>query len=120
MAALPPPRSIDHDRLRRARLSTSGVGRTPVCALVDDLRLREQICRVMNEVFATIDDARLVLGIVPEEPDDSDTADGMPRTETTAANRLARMIGLDRRTVSDRRSPNLAGPSGRGSRQQIR
>jgi uncharacterized hydantoinase/oxoprolinase family protein len=62
----------------------------------------------MYEVFATIDDARMVLGTVPEDAGDNDTADGMPRTRDFAANRLARMIGLDRRTVSAADAQELA------------
>ncbi len=90
----------DYDRLAEGSLVYVGCRRTPVCALVDRLRFRDREVSVMNEVFATIDDARIVLGTVPEDAEDNDTADGMPRTREFAANRLSRMIGLDRRTVS--------------------
>ena len=52
----------DHDRLLEGSLIYVGCRRTPVCALVDRLEFRGSASRVMNELFATIDDARLVLG----------------------------------------------------------
>ncbi len=110
----------DHDRLVEGSLVYVGCRRTPVCALVDTLDFRGRTSRVMNEQFATIDDARLVLGIVPSEPDDCDTADGMPRTEDAAANRMARMIGLDRRTVTRDDAVHLATQVMAAARQQIR
>ena len=54
----------------------------------------------MNEMFATIDDAMLLLGHTAEDVDDCSSADGKPRSRVLAANRLARMIGLDRRTIN--------------------
>ncbi len=98
----------DYDRLAEGSLVYVGCRRTPVCALVDRLRFRDRELSVMNEVFATIDDARIVLGTVPEDAEDNDTADGMPRTRDFAANRLSRMIGLDRRTVSAADARELA------------
>ena len=90
----------DYDRMREGSLIYVGCRRTPVCALVDRLQFRGQRSRVMNEWFATIDDARVLLGFRSPDPQDCDTADGKPRTAAMAANRLARMIGLDRREVS--------------------
>ena len=98
----------DYDRLQEGSLVYVGCRRTPVCALVDRLRFRDRDLSVMNEVFATIDDARIVLGTVAEDADDNDTADGMPRSRDCAANRLSRMIGLDRRTVSAMDARQLA------------
>ena len=90
----------DHERLIEGSLVYVGCQRTSVCALVDQLIYGQTTCAVMNEHFATIDDARLVLGRVPEATHDLDTADGKPRTIDFATNRLARMIGLDKRTVT--------------------
>ena len=73
----------------------------------------------MNEFFATIDDACLVLGLTNEHPDDSDTADNQPRTAALAANRLARMIGLDRRTVTASEASELAEQVIRATRLRI-
>jgi probable H4MPT-linked C1 transfer pathway protein len=90
----------DHQRLCEGSLVYIGCRRTPVCALVDQLQLWDTSCAVMNEFFATIDDARLLMGTTESQPDDGDTADKQPRTAEHAALRIARMIGLDRRTVS--------------------
>ena len=98
----------DHDRLREGSLVYVGCRRTPVCALVDRLCLDGQVTPVMNELFATIDDVRLLMKTQPECPHDSDSADGKPRTREFAANRLARMIGLDRRHVTVEQSVQLA------------
>jgi probable H4MPT-linked C1 transfer pathway protein len=98
----------DHDRLSEGSLVYVGCRRTPVCALVNHLEWRGRSSAVMNELFATIDDARLVLGNVEQNTEDCDTADGKPRTVQFAANRLARMIGLDRRTVTSGDARDLA------------
>lgn len=90
----------DHDRLAEGSLVYIGCRRTPVCALVDRLRFRGRDLTVMNEVFATIDDAKIVLGSTVEDDTDTDSADQLPRTCEFAANRLARMVGLDRRSVT--------------------
>lgn len=98
----------DHERLTEGSLVYVGCRRTPVCAVVDHLDFDGQTAQVMNEVFATIDDARLVLGSVAANPDDCDSADGQPRTASHARNRLARMIGLDRRMVDAATAKSLA------------
>ncbi|TWU37356.1 hydantoinase/oxoprolinase family protein [Novipirellula artificiosorum] len=98
----------DYDRLSEGSLVYVGCQRTPVCALCDSLTLRGRVTEVMNEVFSTIDDARIVLGLESEDRDDDTSADGKPRTKEFAANRLARMIGLDRRSVSLEDAEQLA------------
>lgn len=98
----------DFERLCEGSLVYVGCRRTPVCALVQELRFRGQVCRVMNELFATIDDARLLLGRTVENASEMDTADGKPRTIEFSIGRLARMIGLDQRTVSHTDAIDLA------------
>lgn len=98
----------DFDRLQEGSLVYVGCRRTPVCALVDSLTHRGSRVRVMNEVFATIDDARLLMGSTAEDPQDCDSADQKPRTRLHAANRLARMIGLDRRNCTLEQAKQLA------------
>ncbi len=89
----------DFERLVEGSLVYVGCRRTPVCALIDRAVIRGRESALMNELFATVDDARLVLGMCPGDANDFDSADGQPRTPGAAVNRLARMIGLDRRTV---------------------
>jgi probable H4MPT-linked C1 transfer pathway protein len=90
----------DFDRLVAGELVYIGGGRTPVCALVSQLPYRDTVVPVMREVFATTDDCALVLGWAEESPSDRMTCDGQPRTVAASINRLARMIGLDHRSVT--------------------
>jgi len=94
------PSRTDHDRLCRRELVYLGIRRTPVCSLVDTLPFNGAEVPVMRERFATTDDCALLLGWSPEAMDDVDTSDACPRTRPAAANRLARMIGLDHLNVS--------------------
>ena len=90
----------DFDRLREGSLVYVGGERTTICSLVDKLTFRGQTIPVMREAFATMDDARLLTGHAAENLDDTNTSDGKPRDLFHAANRMARMIGLDHRSVS--------------------
>jgi len=47
------------------------------------------------ELFATTLDVYLLLGELPEDADDRNTADGRPATRDAARARLARMLGAD-------------------------
>jgi probable H4MPT-linked C1 transfer pathway protein len=83
----------DRDRLQMRELVYLGVRRTPVCAV-----LSEQVCA---ELFATTQDVYTVLGLLPEDATERDTADGRPSTVEYALARLARMLGADREMLSD-------------------
>lgn len=98
----------DYDRLCQSTLVYVGCRRTPVCSLVTCLDYNGTSTSVMNEVFATIDDAMLLLGHTEENGDDCCTADNQPRTRVMAANRLARMIGLDRRSIGIEQAEEFA------------
>ena len=71
----------DHDRLGRGELLYVGIGRTPVCAVVDTLPYRGQLSPVMNEFFATTDDCALVTGM-------SAQTKRIPRPATVGLGRL--------------------------------
>ncbi len=86
----------DPERLAAGELVYTGVVRSPVCAVVTELPWRGAMCPVAQELFATTLDAYLVLGDLPEEPDNLQTADGRPATREFARERLARMICADR------------------------
>jgi len=90
-----PKGRIDRARLASGGLVYQGVERTPVCALTQELVLRGVRHCVMNELFATTLDAYLITGDLPEDPDETMTADGRPATRRHAENRLARMVGAD-------------------------
>jgi probable H4MPT-linked C1 transfer pathway protein len=82
----------DPARLRSSELVYVGARRTPACALLGT--------EGAAELFATVHDALLVLGLVPEDPGDTDTADGRPATAEFAHARLARMLCADLETSS--------------------
>ena len=98
----------DRQRLERGQLVYTGIARTPVCAVVSQVELQSQTIPVMAEFFATVDDAYLILGLIPESPSDCHTADGRPRTIAGAHGRLARMIGEDAETLAIASARHLA------------
>lgn len=85
----------DTERLLLQELLYRGVGRTPICALTDALPLRERLCPVAAEVFATTADAYLLLGDLTEDSEADWTADGQPLTKQFARQRLARQLCAD-------------------------
>jgi probable H4MPT-linked C1 transfer pathway protein len=97
----PVPRGrTDPERLQTSELVYKGVRRTPVCCLTDGA--------YAAEVFATTLDIYLVLGSLPEAPDDRDTADGRPATRAGAHGRLARMLCADLETSNEHERRSLA------------
>jgi probable H4MPT-linked C1 transfer pathway protein len=83
----------DYGRLESRELVYAGVRRTPICALIPE--------QTAAELFATTRDVYLILGLVPEKPDDTETADGRPASVEYALTRLARMLGTDREIMTD-------------------
>jgi (4-(4-[2-(gamma-L-glutamylamino)ethyl]phenoxymethyl)furan-2-yl)methanamine synthase len=90
----------DFDRLETKELIYQGTRRTPICAFAF-----EGIC---NEFFASVQDAYVTLGLIPESIDDTATADGRRRTIKYSLDRLARMLGADRDTISMTRLTQFA------------
>lgn len=86
----------DLDRLASHELIYLGARRTPLCVFQQH---RDFVGHprgtLAAEWFATVDDVFLLLGDVPEDAFDRDTADGMPRTREHAHARLARMLCAD-------------------------
>jgi probable H4MPT-linked C1 transfer pathway protein len=98
----------DTERLIAGELVYSGVGRTPVCAVVSSLRWRGQECPIAAEFFATTADAYVVLGEMAESLDATWTADGRPLTREFSRERLARMICADRLQFDERDARDAA------------
>lgn len=92
----------DPERLISGELVYTGVERSPVCAVIDRVWWASQkaICPLAQELFATIWDVYLLLGDLPEEPANTNTADGRPATREHAHERVARSICADRTMVS--------------------
>jgi (4-(4-[2-(gamma-L-glutamylamino)ethyl]phenoxymethyl)furan-2-yl)methanamine synthase len=89
----------DVERLLSGELVYTGVERSPVCAVVGHLPYRGQLCPVAQEVFATTQDAYLLLDEVAESPENRNTADGRPATREFAHARLARCLCADAETL---------------------
>ncbi len=98
----------DFDRLSRGELVYVGIGRTPICSLVDRLPFDDSLIPIMRERFANTDDCAMLLNLVAEQPDDTDSCDSRPRTQEAATRRLARMIGLDHHAVSRANANKMA------------
>ena len=90
-----PTATDDVGRMRSGELVYTGVERTPVAAIVRSLPWRGSRRPVASERYADSRDAWLLLGGLPEEPDDLYTADGRPATREHARGRLARMLLVD-------------------------
>ncbi len=90
----------DPDRLENHELVYTGVRRTPLCSVLS--------WSGAAELFATTLDAYLYLGVIPEDPSDTDTADNRPATRRHAQARLARMLCGDADTIPQERITILA------------
>jgi probable H4MPT-linked C1 transfer pathway protein len=96
-----PAGRTDSERLATGELVYTGVERTPVCAIVQSLRWRGVRRRVAAELFATAADAYVTLHELAEDPLNTDSADGRPRTRAAARARLSRMICADVSSFSE-------------------
>lgn len=98
----------DLDRLQSGELVYLGVSRTPLCAMISDVKFRKTTTPVMRELFATSGDVYWTLGDLEEDADDLSTANGQPATRSEARHRLARMIGLDFEHFSEQDATEMA------------
>jgi probable H4MPT-linked C1 transfer pathway protein len=99
--AVPIPQGrTDPERLRSRELVYTGARRTPLCALLGGDGAAEW--------FATTLDVYLLLGQIPEDPNDMVTADGRPATRAAAHGRLARMVCADAETFTLEEAHHLA------------
>jgi probable H4MPT-linked C1 transfer pathway protein len=90
----------DVERLRSGELVYTGARRTPVCAILGSAGVAEW--------FATTQDVYLLLGWLPEDAEDRQTADGRPATRAGARARLARMLCSDIEGMSEAETVTLA------------
>ena len=82
----------DAGRMRAGELVYTGIERTPLAAIVRALPHGGVPRAVAAERFADSRDAWLLLGGLPEDPADRDTADAGPATREAARLRLARSM----------------------------
>ena len=85
----------DCERLQAGELVYSGVRRTPVCAVAHAVPFGRAYCPLAAELFATTLDVYLLLGKIPENATDTNTADGRSATIAAAHQRLARAVCCD-------------------------
>ena len=85
----------DFERLRRSELVYSGVLRTNIAVLLDNVELSGASYRTSSELFAITADAYLVLGIIAKDDYTCDTPDGAGKTVLDARRRLARVMCAD-------------------------
>ena len=83
----------DWERLKNYELVYVGVRRTPVSSILS--------LGTCAELFATTQDVFLVLGLLVEDAESQDTADGRPFTREFSLTRLARMLGGDHETIPE-------------------
>jgi len=91
----------DVERLENGELIYTGIGRTPAATLLP-------AGRHASELFATVQDAYLLLKRIAEQPENANTADGRPATRDHAHGRMARMLGGDRLQTSPDATETLA------------
>ncbi|HSV60610.1 MAG TPA: hydantoinase/oxoprolinase family protein [Variovorax sp.] len=96
-----PTRSrTDAQRLASGELVYHGVVRTPLCAVAQRVAWRGQPHNVMNEFFATSADVYRLTGELDPAHDLHPSADNAAKDADATRQRLARMIGLDRRDAA--------------------
>lgn len=100
--------TTDTERLLAGELLYTGVERSPVCALVDSVPYRGQLCPVAQEMFATTRDVYTILQDLPETAAADFSADGRPHLKVWARMRLARMVCADTETFHHRDAVEMA------------
>ncbi len=116
------PNSIgltDLERLQSSELVYTGMRRTPVCAVVQSVSFRGRTCPVAAELFATMSDVWMILGVMPEDMQRTDTSDGRPATRAAALNRLAHMLCCDTTELSDEELTEVAAGIGAAQRDLL-
>lgn len=89
----------DYDRLLTDELVYTGIVRTPVMAINDHCYFDGNRVPLMAEYFATMADVYRLCNELPDHADQSETADGGPKSFVASARRLARMIGRDQHSA---------------------
>ncbi len=85
----------DFERLASSELIYTGVVRTPVMAITDNILLGGIRHPVVAENFATMADVYRLTGDLLEKDDMQPTVDGGAKSQISSARRLARMAGTD-------------------------
>ncbi len=98
----------DLARLQSGELLYTGVRRTPLAAVMATVLFRDQWVPTSSEVFATMLDVYLLRGDIPEDPSDTDTANGRAATRDAATDRIVRMLCADRTEITEAEAIQMA------------
>jgi hypothetical protein len=98
----------DLERLVAGELVYTGARRTPLCNVAPEVNFRQARVPLAAEWFATMLDAHLLLGWVPENEHDLCTADGRPATVACAHGRLAHCLCADAAEITLEEARGLA------------
>ncbi len=90
----------DAERMAYGELVYAGVVRSFLMAGLRLVPFGGRWVTLMNEWFANASDVYRILGQLPEDADQMQTADGQPKTVEASLARLARQIGYDAQHVS--------------------
>ncbi|HEY0561909.1 MAG TPA: hydantoinase/oxoprolinase family protein [Methylophilus sp.] len=85
----------DADRMAGNALVYTGLVRTPLMALGQQVMFKQRLYHVAAEHFATTADVYRLLGQLSADNDVADTADSNDKSMYASARRIARMIGHD-------------------------
>jgi len=97
VAGRPCPLGVtDGDRLAMGELVYTGLTRTDVCTVAHEARFQNRTQRLAAGNFATMADVRRILGELPEDVDQHETADGRGTSLEESLARFARCFGRDR------------------------
>jgi len=101
VAGTPAPRGLtDGERLTTGELVYSGLTRTDITAVAHTAPLHGHTHRLAAGNFATMADVRRILGTLPADVDQLDTADHRGKSLEESLERFARCFGRDRLEVS--------------------
>jgi probable H4MPT-linked C1 transfer pathway protein len=87
--------STDQERLQSDELVYTGIVRTPVMAVVQRVPFSGEWQNVAADFFATMADIYRIVGDLPEQHDQMETADGAGKRVSDSCRRLLRMVGRD-------------------------
>lgn len=118
----------DLQRLLSGQLLYTGVERSPLCAILQTVRYRNAECPIAQEWFATMQDVYLVLGDLPPDGENQNTADGKGATVDAARARLARHLSasvsqfsaVDARAMADQAAEQQQGMLARSIQSVVR
>lgn len=99
----------DFERLKNSELVYSGVLRTNIAALLQNVILNGGRTRVSSELFAITADVYMILGMISPLQYTCETPDGAGKTVTYAKRRLARVVCADLTEIEDEELVQMAG-----------